>query len=813
MILPAIFLLSLSALAFEILLTRIFSIGQWNHLSFMVISIALFGFGAGGTFLSLLGVRKPGWKSRLTSPLYVKGVVLLYSVAVLISFSVLNLIPLDYFRLPVEPVQTVYLFIAYLLLAVPFFFTGMVISLAYAHIPESIGRIYLVSMAGSAAGAILPYALIPLLGEGRLMVLIAIFPLWLILTGKAQPTEAGPHKRLLPVIKTVSSLMITTGVILIVGGNHSPVTSRILDIHPSPYKGLSHVLQYPDTAITETRSSLRGRIDHVKSSHLHFAPGLSLKYTDALPEQSAVFRDGDDQRILYHLNSADPNMPTRIRYDQNFAEFTLSYAGYRLLPSPDRVLLIQRGGGIAIPCALSAGAGEITVIEQNPQIAGMISAHYDIPVITQNTRGYLAASQTRFDVIHVENWGSSLPGSAALNQEYLCTIEAFSAYLNHLKDNGVLIVSRRLHLPASDIIRLWGTAFEGLRGIGLPNPEQHIHLLRNWDTFALIVSIKPLPDNTSLKRFVRDMNFDWVFGEGIGFEAVNRYNQFDGAVYHQAIMHLAQAYQSGKEDTYYRDSLLDVAPQSDSRPFPNRFLKWSRLKDLYRTTGSRFYALFVSGEIVVSLVFLEALLLSALLLIAPLHFLSKRGARLSGRKMIFFFAVGVGFMCTELYFIKTFILLFGDPIISFTIVLTGLLVFSGVGGFCSQWIGKRFVGHILGALVALLVLLFWVIDDLTVRILGLPIPYTYLSVLLLLLPPGILVGLPFTLGMRHLLKTPVERAYAWAVNGCASVLAAIASAQIALNAGVPMIIACAIVAYALALLSFATAGKPASVDP
>ena len=794
MMLSAIFLLSLSALAFEILLTRIFSIGQWNHLSFMVISIALFGFGAGGTFLSLLGVRKPGWKSRLTSPLYVKGVVLLYSVAVLISFSVLNLIPLDYFRLPVEPVQTVYLFIVYLLLAVPFFFTGMIISLAYAHIPESVGRIYLVSMTGSAAGAILPYALIPLIGEGHLMVLIAIFPLWLILPGEVPRTEAGPHKRLLPVIKTVSSLMITIGIVFLIGGYYSPMTRRILDIHPSPYKGLSHVLQFPDTAIAETRSSLRGRVDRVESPHLHFAPGLSLKYTNALPTQSAVFKDGDDQRILYHLDSAG----------QNFAEFTLSYAGYHMLPSPDKVLLIQRGGGIAIPCALSAGAGEITVIEQDPQIARMISDHYNIPVTTQNPRGYLAASQRRFDVIQVENWGSSLPGSAALNQEYLFTIEAFLAYLNHLKENGVLIVSRRLHLPPSDMIRLWGTAFESLRTIGISNPEHHIHVLRNWDTFTMIVSARPLRDNGELGEFVRDMNFDWVYTRDIGMKTANRYNVFDRAFYYLEIKRLAEAYQNGREDRYYQDNLLDVSPQSDQRPFPNRFLKWSRLADLYRTTGSRFYALFMSGEVVVSLVFIEALILSILLLIPPLCFLPRSGGKSLARKIIFFLAIGAGFMFIELYFIKTFVLLFGDPIISFTLVLAGLLVFSGIGGFCSQWIGARFLRHILCGLVALLVLLLWVIDNLSVWILGLPIAYSYLFALLLLFPPGVLIGLPFTLGMRHLLETPVERAYAWAVNGCASVLAAIASAQIALSAGVPMIMVCALVAYGLAILSFGT---------
>ena len=58
MIFSAVFLIGFSTLAFEVLLTRIFSISQWNHLSFMVISIALFGFAASGTYLSIYSARR-----------------------------------------------------------------------------------------------------------------------------------------------------------------------------------------------------------------------------------------------------------------------------------------------------------------------------------------------------------------------------------------------------------------------------------------------------------------------------------------------------------------------------------------------------------------------------------------------------------------------------------------------------------------------------------------------------------------------------------------------------------------------------------
>ena len=100
MIFSAVFLIGFSTLAFEVLLTRIFSIGQWNHLSFMVISIALFGFAASGTFLSILHARHAGPPHFLSARKSAATLIVLYASTTIVSFIVLNNLPLDYFRLP-----------------------------------------------------------------------------------------------------------------------------------------------------------------------------------------------------------------------------------------------------------------------------------------------------------------------------------------------------------------------------------------------------------------------------------------------------------------------------------------------------------------------------------------------------------------------------------------------------------------------------------------------------------------------------------------------------------------------------------------
>jgi len=792
MILIAVFLLALSSLFFEVLLTRIFSITQFNHLSFMVISIALFGFAASGTFLNILDTRQKGRGKQLTSNAPLSTVVLLYSVSVITAFIILNQIPLDYFKLPLEPIQTLYLLTAYLLLALPFFFTGLIISVAYAFIPEKTGLVYCASMAGSACGAILPVMLIPLFSEGKLVIAAALIPLIILPFGRSKPAQRQVSTRnvslrqrlVLPAFGL--GIAFSAGIIALAGNS-------MIAIKPSPYKALSQMLQFPDTRIIATTAGIRGRIDTVKSPYIRFAPGLSLKFTDTLPVQGVTFKDGDDPFFFY-------NIPEQ--KDRRFTNFTLLYAGYLLAPNPQNILLIQSGGGgLGIPCAMASGAREITIVQQHPQIARSIRRHYKIPVVNQHPRAFLARSKKRFRLIHVENWGASLPGSDALTQQCLFTVESLVEYLNHLKKDGILIISRKLLLPPADSIRLWATAFESLKRIGIEKPGHHLALLRNWSTFTLIISVQPLLNTDKLVEFARKLNFDLVYLKDLDHKTANRFNIFKKPFHFLEINRLAEAYQSGTEKAYFETYPLDVVPQTDIRPFPSRFLKWPELKTLYKMSGSRFYSLFMSGEIIVAVVFIEATVVALLLLVLPLAAIPKEGPKPYISHILYFLAVGAGFMFLELFFIKKYIFVFGDPVVSFTVVLTGILVFSGLGGYCSQRIGPQGLRYSLAALIAALILTMGGLDIIVYRILGLGTILRYVTAFLLLIPCGILAGLPFPLGMRYLLQSPAQRAYAWSANGCASVLAAIAAAQIALCLGIPTILACATAAYLLAFIS------------
>ena len=790
MILPAVFLVSLSSLAFEVLLARIFSISQWNHLSFMVISIALFGFAASGTALSILDSRKKGWEKRFATNKAISVMLLLYSCSALISFLVLQKIPLDYFRLSLEPVQAFYLFISYTLLSIPFFFAGFIVLVAYAYQPEKTGVIYFAGMAGSALGALLPSLLLPFFGEGKLIVVAAVIPLGYLLAtaftrGERDVESRSPARKLFFPLLSVCTMLLTVFLLLTTWGGAQ------VAVIPSPYKSLSQLLQFPHSRVTETVSSLTGRIETVTSPYIRYAPGLSLKYKGTLPVQKSIFRDGDEQLVLY---GAGDN-----RQEFGFAGFTLPAVGYRLVKNPQSVLLILKGGGSSIPAALEAGVPELFVVHENPSIARAIGEHYDLSATAENPRVFLKQSQRKYDLIHLENWGTSLPGSAALSQEYLFTKEAFGEYLDHLSEKGSIIISRKLLLPPSDSIRLFSTALQVLQNRGKKKPEHHLIMLRNWGVFTLLVTKNPIENRESAIAFAEKLNFDIVFIRDMQASLANRFNIFDRPHHYLTVGQLVQHYSEKREKMFFEDYLLDVAPQDDQRPFPGRFLKWSRLGDLYQSMGSRPYSLLLSGEVVIAVVFFEALGVATLLLLFP-RLLAKRKTGIPLGQKTYFFSIGAGFMFVELYFIKAYILLFSNPVISFTLVVAGILIFSGIGGWWSQKMGKNAVIYSLIALSLTLLGIFLFIDPLLDYLLGLPAVLRYLFALLILLPPGILMGLPFSLGMRSLLSSPLQRAYAWAMNGCASVLTSIVAARLALYPGIQSIILAALAFYLLAAL-------------
>jgi hypothetical protein len=784
----AVFGVSFATLAFEVLLARLFAISQWHHLSFMVISIALFGFAASGSFLSVADLSRwvaPG-RSPPAAPL--AGLSLLCSAAMMMAYCGLVHLPLDYFRLALEPVQLLYLLAVYLLLILPFFFAGGVIALAYVVRPQHPGPVYAASMAGSALGAMLPAALLEITGEVAMVGLAALAPAGAAAAGllACLRPESGGRRRGWTAAMVAAWLLVCAAAI----GLLTPAAQTRLAMGASEYKLLSQVLQFPDTRVVESVTGIRGRIERVQSPHQRFAPGLSLKYTDPLPPAEALYTDRDQPLFLYDLRSAG---------GADFARFSLSFSGYEIVGAPDRVLLVMAAGGLAVACARASGAREVRILKSDPHLAAMIQRHYEVDVVRENARAYLArGGPGAFDVIHIESWGASLPGADALNQDHLLTVEGLAECLRSLTPQGALIVSRKLLLPPANTLRVWSTARAALVRLGQEAPDRCLAVLRNWDTFTLVATPRPIRDSQRLLEFARRLNFDVVYLQGAVPADANRFNVFDAPYHFGATQELAAAFSSGTPGDFFASYLLDVRPRGDLQPFPGRFLKWNRLDDLYRSFGSRMHTLFLAGEVIVAVVFVQALAIVGVLLLIPAAAAARRAKAGGPSHVAYFLGIGFGFILAELLFVHAGTFFFGDPVVSLAFVLAVLLVTSGMGALWSQRLGPRWIRPALLAAAASLLMVSVALWIFARPLLALPETWRGALLAAGLLVPGVAMGMPFPLGMRFLLRRPAERSFAWAANGCASVLASIAAAQIAVSAGLHGILCAAIVGYFLA---------------
>ncbi len=786
--LTAVFLVSCATLAFEVALARIFAVSQWNHLSFLVISMALFGFAASGTALSLLGSLRSGRREPF-SPLWIPGGIVLFSGALLAALLTLNRVPLDYHRLPFQPAQAAYLLLVCLAIALPFFVSGGLVATAFVLRPERPGAVYFTSMAGSALGALTPALLLPFWGEARLVIVSALAPLVLIAFLPCGRSPAAPLRR--PPAATgvgaAALLVLAAGLWLL-----TPMAAGVRAVTPSAYKSISQVLQFPDTHIAESRTTIRGRIERVESPHLRFAPGLSLKFTGPLPTAQAVFTDGD--RPLYLYDTAAAGWP-------DFARYSLSFLPYALAGAPRRVLAATGGGGLSIACAAASGAAEVRILNPNPEVARMIARHYGQGVIARDARTHLAGSEDRFDIIHLENWGASIPGAGALDQDHTLTVAAFKTYLQRLTPEGLFVISRRLLLPPADSLRVWAAAREALIATGMAEPQRCLAIFRNYDTFTLVMTRRPIADPAAVAAWAQRLNFDLVYLMGADPGHSNRFNVFDAPYHHIEHQRLAGTLETQRPNAFFREYVIDVAPQTDLRPFPDRFLKWSRAADLHRTLGGRSHVFLLSGEIVVAVVFAEALLVSLILLLLPPALMRNRAQRPRAASLLFFFAIGAGFMFAELLWVYAGTFFLGDPVVSLTLVVAGVLVASGLGGLISERFSPAALKRSAAAAALGIALAATALWAAAASLLAMPWAWRCLLLLAAAMLPAIAMGMLFPLGMRWAVPHPSAKAYAWAVNGCASVLAAIASAQLAISAGFHAIAAAAVISYLAAALA------------
>ncbi|MGB5177419.1 MAG: SAM-dependent methyltransferase [Gammaproteobacteria bacterium] len=776
---------------------RLFSIIQWHHFAYMMISLALLGYGVSGAFLMLLQRQL---LQRFAASYLIN--LALFGLSSVVCFLLAQQIPFNAEEVLWDPRQSLWLLSTYLLLAVPFFFAANAIGLALVHYRERLSRIYAADLVGAGLGSIGILALLFALLPVQALMVLGLLGLAAALIGAWELRQGAVVLWL--ILPLMAALLLMPG------------SWRTLEM--SPYKGLSQTLLIRDTRMIAQRSSPLGLLDVVASPTipLRHAPGLSLNASTEPPPQLAVFTDGDGLSVINRYNG---DTQTLAYLDQ-----LTSALPYHLRPIK-RGLVLGAGGGADVLQALYHHTAHIDAVELNPQFARLLTTDYAdfaghlyaTPGITLHiaeARSFVDGSAGDYDLIQVsllDSYSASASGQYALSENHLYTTEALGEFLQKLATDGFLSITRWIKLPPRDTLKLFATAIDALRASGVHDPGQQLILIRGWQTSTLLVKngIVDAADIERVRAFCAARAFDVAWYPGITPDESNRYNRLRKAWFHDA----AVALLGEQRERFLEDYKFNLTPSSDDRPHFFHFFKWLTLQEVLQLRERGGAALTDAGYLVLVATLAQAMIASLLLILLPIWIYQRRirpGRQTVRRSRVvgYFLVLGLAFLFIEIAFIQKFLLFLHHPLYAIAVVLSSFLVFSGLG---SAWLGRvapggnrgRLLAWAVAGIVVLGALYLLSLDTLLQQLAALPDVARILITAALIAPLAFCMGMPFPLGLARLADyAPDLIPWAWAINGCASVISAVLATLLAIHLGFATVIAIALALYALALWLF-----------
>src|SRR3984885_4200851 len=769
-LLAALALTSFSTLLLELALTRLFSVVLFYHFAFLAISIALLGLGAGGVFAYLLKSQFANSEARMIgSWLCMANSVVIFIVleTVLHARVALDLSAMNFVRLTV----------IYLAAAVPFFLTGLLFSIVFARETSRIPRLYGADLCG---GALACLAVVPLLN-------------WM--GGPNTILAAGISLALAAILWAETSTIrkfagfLALALAGLIAANHS---GRLIDIVYA--KGMFRNPEWVEFARWNALSRVEvDRQGQAKTIVIDADASTYIMNADLAHWQGTEWE--------HNLMAAPPALANGLRPPGEFA-----------ISGP--------GGGVDVLRAVANGSPSVTGIEINPIIATTImreryadySQHLyqrpDVHIHVTDGRSFLRATPQKFDVVQmtlVDTWASTAAGAFALSENNLYTVEAFREYFNHLKPDGMIAITRWEFRHPREALRVVAVAMEALHRLGVVNPARNFiaasHGSLDEDGIPVVVLAKRTPFTPAEEAAVSAHLDRYPQLEPLYLPSDPGQNAFSDLIASNDPYAFARAY------------AYNVAPVTDNAPFFFFTLKPGQVLGEKGLRGGIDWKVNL-GVLVLLLVLVISLIAVLLFLVLPLAWKSRRRkGRHSIVPLLYFVAVGLGYILVEIAFIQRFVLFLGHPTYALTVVIFLLMVSSGAGSLFSRlWLPRTDLSWIplVLVIVTLLAEVFLLPGRLAAWV-GMGFGYRLLVSGVLLIPLGFLMGMPFPTGLRALAALPAPDfpgqgasdnaiEWAWAMNAAASVLGSVLAMVVAIQFGLTVTLASGAAAYVLALI-------------
>lgn len=754
---------------YEVLLTRIFSATMWYHYAFVAVSVAMFGMTLGAVVVHL----RPAWFAWAVVVQRMAQMTLLFALTMAGSFVVHLFIP---FQTQITPAGLLSMAATYMVIAVPFVFSGIGICLALTHYSSQVGRLYAADLAGAALGCVAVVVLLQVI-DGPSMV-FACGALAAI-SAACFAAEAGGMRRALRASAVTTIVMLCLASI-----------NAVLLQQGKPLIRLWWVKGEWEAPAMEERWNSFSRIRVAKGIVVKpFGWGMGA----TLPEEDRV------QQLYLNIDSNAGTCLTRFDGDLNKVRF-LKYDVTNLVdyirPGAD-VLVLGVGGGRDLLSALVFNQKRATGVEINDQIislvtktfgdfTGHLDRHPGVRLVNDEARSYIARSSERFDIIQmslIDTWAATAAGAYVLSENSLYTTDAWDIFLSHLTDRGVFSVSRWYYSNRpNESWRVIALANASLRKMGVEHPEGHIMLIK-----------APLPDqkNTEMPDAVatilvsrqpfsaEDVAAIGAIATEMKFEVELSPETTDGPLHMLA---------SAKDLAKATASMpLNLMPPTDDQPFFFNMARFGDMfsGDLYRDNA---YKVGMTAVGVLGGLLIVVSVLATGLIVVPIALRSQLGMVVREMPLtIYFLAIGTSFMLVEISQMQRLVTLLGHPTYSLGVVLCTLLVASGLGSYTTSAVqpeGRSLMLR-LGLLVAVLAGIGLVTPVLVHQYQGQTTPLRIALAVGLLAPAGLFMGMAFPMGMKMASRCRVDiSAWLWAINGAASIVASVLAVVIALAWGI-----------------------------
>jgi hypothetical protein len=762
-----VFLLSSALLAFEVLAVRLISILFYPIATYLVISLALLGFGVSG---GLLAIRKGG--AHPTKKLAVVGAIG-FSVTLLLAF-------VNIWFAHRGGLVSITLLIS---LGLPFAFGGLSIAVVLSLREVPVHATYFSDLMGA--------------GVGVGMLLLALNVLSGIQIGGVLAALGVAAAALFMESKRYRTLMLLSSAMVILASVVIQLPYGIIPISPKELALMSQ--KDADVRWEAQEWSPLARVDVLS------LPGDDLPSVGAT-EYKLVTQDGGAPTILLHFSS---DLETVNSLRQSI--FGLPY----WLKNEPSVLIIGLGGGPDVQAALNAGAGKIVGLEVNERMIELVRDTYAefvgepyrdsrVTIVQGDGRHFVQKVQETFDVIQltgVDTSVASLGANPNLSENYLYTIEAFDEFLDHLNSDGLLSVS----FPNVDGLglRLTAMAAKALQRQGVERPQDHLVITEITGFVHVLVKRSPFTNA----------------------EVLTLQNHFDKPVTALYFPLYNRLFGVPKEDFFARSEIL-YAPGWDNQSVYTDYyaalkngdeaqLLKNQAQNVLTPTDDRpfFFVLDKLGGRAVNLqtlaLTLGVLTLAAcVLMIVPPLILRRRGLKIhgAGRLAGYFLALGLGYIFVEVNLIQKYSLFLGHPSYSLAITLCTMLISSGLGSLASgrwQLEASKKIRWVTLGIGGLILLDIFFLDPLFRSLLGMPLGFRITIAVFLAALPAFLMGIPFPTA----LQVVKERAgqfvpWAWAINGTASVMSTVLGVMIAIAWGFNTVFFLSMALYVFAGLVF-----------